>query len=229
MRRRVLHNLALAFPEKTGAQRRAIARAFWRGFGQSAFEALDPDRLMRGLDQGLEIEGLEHVVAAQKQLGGATAEQNVKTGLVFVHAHQAAWELIFPVIEQLMGPVSGIYAPVSIPAIHRRVLYRRILFGGRPIPALFRMQRPMGLRIEIGQAPDPGFGSTRGWGPRARLLWFASANISWGNPYCSDGKGPPDPCRFATLRAWQICFTVLPDLMGTIRLKQTKGQDRARI
>ena len=127
LRKRVLGNLALAFPEKILAERQALARAFWQGFGHALFETLDVDRFMRSMDENLTIQGLDHVAAAQQG----------STGLVFVHAHQATWEMIFPTVEHVVGPICGIYAPGSIPALHRRILHRRTLFGAELYPRDF--------------------------------------------------------------------------------------------
>jgi KDO2-lipid IV(A) lauroyltransferase len=68
-RRVVLANLALAFPEKRDAERRAIARATYRHFGRVAAEFLLLPRLSAEAARGLfDFDGWENVEAA-KALG----------------------------------------------------------------------------------------------------------------------------------------------------------------
>jgi Kdo2-lipid IVA lauroyltransferase/acyltransferase len=73
-RRVVLANLALAFPEKTEAERRAIARATYRTFGRVAAEFLLVPRLSPGELRALFVhEGWEHVEAARSSGRGLIA------------------------------------------------------------------------------------------------------------------------------------------------------------
>jgi KDO2-lipid IV(A) lauroyltransferase len=73
-RRVVLENLRLAFPEKTEADRRAIARATYRNLGRMAPEFLLVPRLTRAeLDAIFEYEGWERYEAARARGKGVIA------------------------------------------------------------------------------------------------------------------------------------------------------------
>jgi KDO2-lipid IV(A) lauroyltransferase len=73
-RRVVLSNLALAFPEKSEAERRAIARATYRHLGETAFEFLRvPDLRPEELDRLFVYEGWENYEKARARGKGVIA------------------------------------------------------------------------------------------------------------------------------------------------------------
>lgn len=77
-------NLALAFPEKTAAERAAIVRGMWDNLGRTFFEYPHQEHLMR---MGrVEIVGLDHVRALK---------DDGRPGLLW-SAHLANWELVSP-------------------------------------------------------------------------------------------------------------------------------------
>jgi len=84
-RKVVLSNLALAFPEKSEAQRLAVARATFRHLGRMLAEILRVPRMTESeLTQALDLDGLDVVRAAQAQ----------GKGVVACTAHYGNWELL---------------------------------------------------------------------------------------------------------------------------------------
>ncbi len=95
----VLSNLALAFPEKSEAERRVIARATFRHLGRMLTEILlvprmTPDELSRVLD----LESLDVVRAAQAR----------GKGVVACTAHYGNWELLQAGASLRGMPISSI-------------------------------------------------------------------------------------------------------------------------
>jgi heptosyltransferase-2 len=83
-RRLALHNLAIAFPEKTKEERRAIARRHFQLLGANLFSSLKLPRLSREeIESCVRVEGLEHM---DEQLAH-------KGGFVFVISHIGNWEM----------------------------------------------------------------------------------------------------------------------------------------
>ena len=129
VKRQVKARLELAFPDKIPQERSKIYGAFWRNFGRTNFEILDHERFNHSLLSRIDIQGAEHVQSAR----------DCGKPIVFVHAHQTNWEIIFPVAKCLVDQdLCGLYATLAIPQIHRRVLHRRIEGGGFPYPRHFR-------------------------------------------------------------------------------------------
>ena len=157
VRTHVQARLALAFPYASARQLRVHRRAFCHQFGKTVFEVLDHERFNAGILDRVHVEGAQHVQAAQA----------AGTPLVFIHAHQANWELLWPVLEGLSGRgLCGIYSPLAIPSIHRRQLYRRTRQGSRVYPRSFRLATGKALKdLQAGRpfivALDQRVGTTR--------------------------------------------------------------------
>lgn len=82
-RERALANLALAYPEKTAAERVELARQVFEHFGRVATDFLRTEsRTDAEVVQGMEVEGFENVAAALR--GGK--------GILIVTAHFGNWE-----------------------------------------------------------------------------------------------------------------------------------------
>jgi len=114
----VLRNLELAFPEKTEAERRAIAREFWRVAGRTFAEFPQMDRI--AADPGrIEVVGLERLrqIAAR----GEPA--------VLVSGHLSNWEAMMAVIVRsgLKSRVS--YRPANNPYTDARIVEGRRRYG----------------------------------------------------------------------------------------------------
>ena len=122
--------LALAFPNAQPKPLKTKRRAFCRQLGMTLFELLDHDRFMPGLLNRLTVDGTEHVKAAQV----------AKQPIIFVHAHQANWEIMLDACEAITdSALCALYSPLAIPSIQRRQLYRRTRRGSRFYPRSFRL------------------------------------------------------------------------------------------
>ncbi|MBI5070408.1 MAG: lysophospholipid acyltransferase family protein [Deltaproteobacteria bacterium] len=98
-RKVVLSNLALAFPEKSEAERRAIARATYRHLGRMLTEILLVPRMTPAeLVQALDLDSLDVVRAAQAQ----------GKGVVACTAHYGNWELLQAGASLRGVPISSI-------------------------------------------------------------------------------------------------------------------------
>ncbi len=129
--------LALAFPEATARQLRVHRRAFCRQFGKTVFEVLDHERFNHGVPDRVHVEGAQNLHAALA----------AGKPLVLIAAHQANWELLWRVLESLSDrSLCGIYSPLAIPSIHRRLLYRRTRRGTRIYPRSFRLAAGKALK-----------------------------------------------------------------------------------
>lgn len=115
-----LKNLAIAFPDRSPAERERIAYAMWDNMGRVAAELMlidrvivDPARVdIRGTD------GLEAAVRDRVPQVGATP-------------HVGNWELTIWPVKQLGGDPGAVYRPLPNPFIDRLVRARRSeLFSG---------------------------------------------------------------------------------------------------
>jgi len=97
-RRLALRHLALAFPEKTEAERADIARRMFVHLGMSAMEITSIRSFEDRLEQYLEIDGLELIHAALAK----------GKGIVFVTGHLGNWELMARMVAKVGAPVSAV-------------------------------------------------------------------------------------------------------------------------
>lgn len=118
--RRALANLALAFPEKTEAERRAIAVEMWANMGRTFAETLVLDRLAREPER-FDIPNREAMAADV-----ATASAVVGCSL-----HMGNWEAaILPMVLFGRQP-AGVYKPLDNPLINQWLLgARTTMFPG---------------------------------------------------------------------------------------------------
>jgi KDO2-lipid IV(A) lauroyltransferase len=109
-RRRVaIDNLARAFPRRTPADRRTIARRVFRHFGRMLFELLKFSTL--GADEMLarvEFEGVDR--ARQAYAGGR--------GVFFLTAHFGCWETNGLVHALHLAPIGVMARPLDNPMLH---------------------------------------------------------------------------------------------------------------
>ena len=116
IRRGLNERLSIAFPEVRRADLRHMRRQFWYQHGQTLFETLDYERFAADLIDKVQVEGREHVDAALAE----------GRPLVLIHNHQSNSEIMANILHVLVGTkLSGIYAPLAIPQLHRRILHRR--------------------------------------------------------------------------------------------------------
>jgi KDO2-lipid IV(A) lauroyltransferase len=109
-RRIALRNLATAFPARSDAERRAIARAAFRHFGRLLFEllrfaTLTPSEMV----SRVEVDGAERSRAAYA-LG---------KGVLFVTGHFGFWELQAMVHAVQIEPVAILARPLDNPHLNR--------------------------------------------------------------------------------------------------------------
>jgi Kdo2-lipid IVA lauroyltransferase/acyltransferase len=121
---RALANLAIAFPDKTAEERRAIALAHWENLGRVMAETMQIDRVLEDHSR-IEIESAGVFLRYKDKLGPA----------VGVSLHMGNWELaIWPLIVAGANP-AAVYRSVSNPYVdqylrrQRKDLYPGGLFG----------------------------------------------------------------------------------------------------
>jgi len=122
--KRALANLAIGFPEKTEAEREAIARAMWGNLGRIMAETMQIDRLIGEPDR-IEILNKEVFYRYKDKLGPA----------IGVSLHMGNWELaIWPLTVAGANP-AAVYRSVNNPYVdaylrrQRKDLYPAGLLG----------------------------------------------------------------------------------------------------
>ena len=122
--RRALDNLAIAFPEKSKAERRRIAMAHWENLGRVMAETMQIDRLLADRTR-IEIENIQVFARYKGKLGP----------IVGVSLHMGNWEVaIWPLVLAGARP-AAVYRSVNNPYVdqylrdQRRDLYPGGLFG----------------------------------------------------------------------------------------------------
>ncbi len=119
-----IRNLALAFPEKTGSERAAIADGVFRSIGRLIFSFARFRRIGRtNVSDWVRFEGIEYVEAGLR----------AGRGILFATAHLGNWELSAFAYGLVRAPMSVIVRPLDNPLIDRMVARRRALSGNRII------------------------------------------------------------------------------------------------
>ena len=112
----VTRNLELAFPEKTAAERAAIAAEFWRKIGRTFGEFPLMDRITPATGR-VRVEGLERL----QGLAGTPA--------VLVSGHLSNWETMMAVIVHSGLDCRVSYRPANNPYMDRRIIEGRARYG----------------------------------------------------------------------------------------------------
>ncbi len=122
--RRALDNLAIAFPEKSEAERRRIAFAHWENLGRVMAETMHLDRILRDPSR-ITIDNAKIFARYHDKLGP----------IIGVSLHMGNWELaIWPLVLSGKKP-AAVYRSVNNPYVdaylraQRRDLYPGGLFG----------------------------------------------------------------------------------------------------
>jgi KDO2-lipid IV(A) lauroyltransferase len=121
---RALDNLAIAYPEKTPAEREAIAFAHWENLGRVMAETMQIDRVLADADR-IRISSRNIFGRYRDKLGAA----------VGVSLHQGNWEFAVVPFTRAGANPAGIYRSVNNPYVdqylreQRKDLFTGGLFG----------------------------------------------------------------------------------------------------
>jgi Kdo2-lipid IVA lauroyltransferase/acyltransferase len=120
---RALENLAIAFPEKTSAQRHAIALAMWENLGRVMAETMQIDRIIADADRIHLVAGTDKVFARYKNKMGAA---------IGVTLHMGNWELAAWPMTLAGNNPAAVYRTVKNPYVDKylRSLRRNLYPGG---------------------------------------------------------------------------------------------------
>lgn len=119
-----LRNLELAFPEKTDAERAAIARGVFRTLGIVTAEFFDLPRLTReNIGDLVQAEGLEHCRNALAR----------GRGVLMFGAHFGNWELEAVAVSLLVKPLVVIYRPLDNGIFDALAMNVRTATGNRTV------------------------------------------------------------------------------------------------
>lgn len=153
--RRALQHLAAAFPDRTEAERRAIAHAMWDHLGRVFAESFFLGRIVADPSR---IDDRVAPMLGQVFQGG--------TGAVFVSGHLGNWELA--VVPSLGAdiPVAGLYQRVKNPLVERRLINVRRAFyplgllpkgaeAGRRLVRIVREGGSIGLLADLRERRGP--------------------------------------------------------------------------
>jgi KDO2-lipid IV(A) lauroyltransferase len=118
------HNLRLAFPEWTAAQRRSTIRRLVRHLGWMAGEFSQfPKYTRENIESVVMLDGFENFAAAERQ----------GKGVLFLTGHMGAWELA-PFAHALYGhPLHFLVRPIQNRSVDALVNRYRCLSGNTPI------------------------------------------------------------------------------------------------
>jgi KDO2-lipid IV(A) lauroyltransferase len=121
---RALDNLAIAFPEKTEAERQAIAVAMWENLGRVMAETMQLDRILAEPER-IEIENPELLARYAGKMGSA----------ITCSMHMGNWELAMWPLTRIGAKPAGVYRLVNNPYVdlylrsQRKELYPGGLFA----------------------------------------------------------------------------------------------------
>jgi len=129
---RLMRNLAAAFPEKSEAEREALAREVWRNLGCVLGEFFHIDEIVRGRVEVANPELLEAVAKSGK-------------GAVLCGAHQANWEGASAVVNKFGLSPMAVYRPMSNPYVDADVMRRRGKYYAGGMMAKHDIETPVAL------------------------------------------------------------------------------------
>jgi len=124
LRRVAMRNLELAYPQKTAAERTAIADEVFRSIGRLLYAfARFPQINAQNVSDWIRYEGLQHFTEAKK----------AGRGILFATAHLGNWELSAFTHGLMTEPMHVVIRPIDNPRIDRLVEDRRQLSGNHLI------------------------------------------------------------------------------------------------
>ncbi len=119
---RVMHNLALAYPEMSEAERRRLSLAMWENLGRTFAESFHLDRIVA--DGRVSFASLAEIDAIAR--GGP---------FVVCSLHLGNWELIASAGKPMGIPFTGVYQRISNPYVDAATLKTRaFLYAGGLLP-----------------------------------------------------------------------------------------------
>jgi len=156
LRRVGMRNLEIAFPEKTGAERRRILRGTFTSLGRQLAEfCLFPRYTKENAAQVILYDGFENFEAAQRR----------GKGVIFLTAHFGCWELS-SFFHSLSGhPLCIVVRPLDNPYLDALVDRYRTLHGAksfgkqdfaRGLIAAMRAGESVGILMDQNVMPDAG-------------------------------------------------------------------------
>jgi Kdo2-lipid IVA lauroyltransferase/acyltransferase len=156
LRRTAMRNLELAYPEKSPAERRAIADEVFRSIARLIWVfARFPNINRQNISRWIRYEGLEHYLEAKK----------AGRGVLFATAHFGNWELSAFAHALMTEPMNIMIRPLDNPAIDRLVEDRRQLSGNhlivkwdsaRAVLRALRQNEAVGVLIDQNTSLDEG-------------------------------------------------------------------------
>jgi Kdo2-lipid IVA lauroyltransferase/acyltransferase len=124
LRRTAIRNLELAYPEKSLAERRAIADEVFLSIARLIWVfARFPKLNAQNIHELIRYEGLEHYLEAKRR----------GRGVLFATAHLGNWELSAFAHALMTEPMNIMIRPLDSPGIDRVVEHRRRLSGNQLI------------------------------------------------------------------------------------------------
>jgi KDO2-lipid IV(A) lauroyltransferase len=150
-KRKALASLAVAFPEKSGAQREALARATFRHMGSVAMELLRINAFDARRNEFVEWDEESRAVVTTALARGR--------GLVFVTGHFGNWEILARFVTQEGLPVSVVGKEASDPRTTKlledfrssagmRVIWRGREGAAKELLRALKSNRMLGLLID---------------------------------------------------------------------------------
>jgi Kdo2-lipid IVA lauroyltransferase/acyltransferase len=156
LRRTAMRNLALAYPERSLAERRAIADEVFLSIARliwifARFPKID----RQNISEYIRYEGLEHYLEAKKR----------GHGVLFATAHFGNWELSAFAHALMTEPMHIMIRPLDNPGIDRLVEDRRQLSGNklivkwdsaRSVLRALQQNQAVGVLIDQNTSPEEG-------------------------------------------------------------------------
>ncbi|HEY1721381.1 MAG TPA: lauroyl acyltransferase [Magnetospirillaceae bacterium] len=103
--RRARRNLAMVYPAMGEGEREALLLRMWDNLGRTAAEFAHLHRMRIGPGERIEVDGIEHVRAAQA----------VGKGIIFFSAHCANWEMFGPLAKSAGLTINLVYRAPNNP------------------------------------------------------------------------------------------------------------------
>jgi len=156
LRRVGMRNLAMAFPEKTEAERRRILRGVFTSLGRELAELCQfPRYTLENVDEVVVYDGLENYEHAYAR----------KKGVLFLTAHFGGWELS-AFVHSLHGHwLHVIMRPMDNPYLDRLLQSYRTMHGNRVVPkddfvrgllAAMKSGETVGILMDTNMTPPQG-------------------------------------------------------------------------